>query len=179
MKDKYGFAPRYAACFDILNLLYSCKMSRSCLENASTLTYIWFSERKYKEKLKDWKFEKYLDATGMNFIAAKDESRARDQEKTTAFYNRGIKISSQRIEGFKKRTKQQVDKMETPPAGKENDNVMSASHSNIVTRSNPSKHYIPYAASRKQQRPSPYRANQRWSNLSKQHIPYAASRKQQ
>jgi hypothetical protein len=112
-----------------------------------TLTYTWASERKFKEKLKEWKFEKYLNSTEIKFIAAKEESRAKYQGKTTAFYNRGIKISSRRIETFKKRRKQPVDEMETLPAGKASDSVMSASQPDIVLCSNPSRYHISNAAS--------------------------------
>lgn len=84
-----------------------------------------FSKRKYKEKLRDWKFEKYLNAGEMNFIAAKDEGRAREQGKATTFYHYGALISSRRIETFKKRTKQEVDTMETRPAGKDNTTMIS------------------------------------------------------
>ncbi len=49
----------------------------------------------------------------MNFIAAKEEGRGRNLGKNTTFYNRGIKISSRRIETFKKRARQQVDGMES------------------------------------------------------------------
>jgi hypothetical protein len=49
----------------------------------------------------------------MNFIAAKEENRRRILRKDTTFYNRGIKISSRRIETFKKRARQQFDGMES------------------------------------------------------------------
>ena len=49
----------------------------------------------------------------MNFIAAKEESRGRNLGKNTTFYNRGIEISSRRIETFKKRARQQIDGMES------------------------------------------------------------------
>jgi tetratricopeptide (TPR) repeat protein len=49
----------------------------------------------------------------MNFIAAKEENRGRILRKNTTFYNRGIKISSRRIETFKKRARQQFDGMES------------------------------------------------------------------
>jgi hypothetical protein len=124
-------------------------MHLSCLKRTITLTYTWVSERKYKEKLKEWKFEKYLNSTEIKFIAAKEESRAKQQGKTTTFYNRGIKISSRRIETFKKRRKQPVDEMETLPAGKASDSVMSTSQPNVVLCSNPSRYYISNATSRR------------------------------
>lgn len=49
----------------------------------------------------------------MNFITAKEESRGRNLGKNTTFYNRGIEISSRRIETFKKRARQQIDGMES------------------------------------------------------------------
>jgi hypothetical protein len=51
------------------------------------------SECKFKEQLKNWTFEKNITATEMGFVAAKEESRSREQGKSTTFYNRGIKIN--------------------------------------------------------------------------------------
>lgn len=84
------------------------------------LTSFCFSERKYKEKLKIWKFDKYLSGAEMKFIVSKDESRELEG-KATAFYSHGIEINSRRIHSFKKRAKQQADAIETsrsPSAGK-------------------------------------------------------------
>ncbi len=83
------------------------------------MTVFGDSERKYKEKIKEWKFEKYLSGTNMDFIAALDETRARIQGKRTIFYNGNIKISPRRIDTFKKRRKQGLDKTDALAAGKE------------------------------------------------------------
>ena len=62
-----------------------------------------YSERKWKEKLKEWGFEKYLSANSMKVIVAKSDKRKLDEGKETVFYHHGAKITSARIETFKKR----------------------------------------------------------------------------
>jgi hypothetical protein len=55
----------------------------------------------------------------MNFTAALDETRARDQGKSTIFYNGNIQINSQRIGIFKKRRKQSGEVVGASASGKE------------------------------------------------------------
>jgi hypothetical protein len=62
-----------------------------------------FSERKWKEKLKEWGFEKYVPAKEMNFITAVAEKRSREGGKETVFFRRGVPINSEKIEQFKRR----------------------------------------------------------------------------
>jgi hypothetical protein len=59
--------------------------------------------RKYKMKIKEWKFDKYLRANDMKFIVAKATKRAREDGNETTFCYGGQQISSERIENFKKR----------------------------------------------------------------------------
>jgi hypothetical protein len=47
--------------------------------------------------LKHWAFEKNITATEMGFVAAKGESRSREQGKSTTFYTRGIKINPKKL----------------------------------------------------------------------------------
>lgn len=105
------------------------------------------SERKFKDQLKVWEFEKNLSAMEMGFIAAKERSRMAEKGKDTRFYNRGIKINPARIDAFKKRIDKPMDEIEY--AGKENDALMGSSYSNIMRHSNPSAHYVRYSISRR------------------------------
>jgi hypothetical protein len=88
------------------------------------------SERKFKEQLKNWTFEKNITATEMGFVAAKEEGRSREQGKSTTFYNRSIKINPKKIDAFKKRISQPVEEKDN--AGKGNDTVTDSSHSDIM-----------------------------------------------
>ncbi|KAE9362874.1 hypothetical protein N431DRAFT_475704 [Stipitochalara longipes BDJ] len=61
------------------------------------------SERKWKMKLKDWGFEKYISSSSMKFIVAKVEKRAREEEKDTVFLHHKLEVASSRIKLFKKK----------------------------------------------------------------------------
>lgn len=114
------------------------------------------SERKFKDQLKKWEFEKNIPAAEMGFIAAKERSRITEKGKGTRFYSRGIKINPARIDAFKKRINHPVEEIENE--GKENDTVMGSSYSDIMGHSNPSAHYIRYSISRRRLRYSSSRA---------------------
>ena len=62
-----------------------------------------FSERKWKEKLKEWKFDKNVSSTHMNILIAKAEKRAREDGKETVFFYGETQISAERIKQFKRR----------------------------------------------------------------------------
>jgi hypothetical protein len=62
--QRYGLKARYA----ISNIVYIVLMFE-------------YSERKWKEKLKEWRFEKNISATGMSIIVAKPEKRVCEEEK--------------------------------------------------------------------------------------------------
>ena len=83
-----------------------------------SLTLQPISERKYKEKIKEWRFDKYVDSNEMNFIVAKGQKRRRDEGKETVFFRGQSEITSRKIESFKKR--RPIDDKETmsPCAGK-------------------------------------------------------------
>ena len=62
-----------------------------------------FSERKWKMKLKEWNFEKYVPANEMNFVVAKLLKRQADEGRDTVFFRGETQITTDRIENFKKR----------------------------------------------------------------------------
>ena len=61
------------------------------------------SERKWKLKLKEWGFEKYLSTTAMKILVAKAERRALVEKKDTVFLHGKREIATERIELFKTR----------------------------------------------------------------------------
>jgi hypothetical protein len=61
------------------------------------------SERKWKEKLKEWKFDKNISATDMGVLVAKAGKRMRDEGKMTVFFLGESQITRDRIEQFKRR----------------------------------------------------------------------------
>jgi hypothetical protein len=61
------------------------------------------SERKWKEKLKEWKFDKNISATDMSVLVAKAGKRMRDEGKRTVFFLGESQITRERIEQFKRR----------------------------------------------------------------------------
>jgi hypothetical protein len=68
-------------------------------------------------KLKEWNFDKYLRATDMKIIVAKEYKRAAEG-KETIFYSAGQEMNAERIENFKKRIKLDGIEMPSPSAGK-------------------------------------------------------------
>ena len=62
-----------------------------------------YSERKWKGKLKEWRFEKNLSASDMSIIVAKSEKRVREEGKDTVFFHGQSEITQERIEQFKRR----------------------------------------------------------------------------
>jgi hypothetical protein len=69
-------------------------------ENMLTSVY---SERKWKEKLTEWNFDKNISATDMNVLVAKAEKRLHEEGKETVFYMGTFQITRERIEQFKRR----------------------------------------------------------------------------
>lgn len=61
------------------------------------------SERKWKMQIKEWNFEKNINQKDMAILVAKEEKRARDEEKETSFYWRGKQIRPEKLANFKKR----------------------------------------------------------------------------
>jgi hypothetical protein len=75
------------------------------------------SERKWKEKLKEWKFDKNISATNMSIVVAKAEKRAREEGKETVFFHGDCQISPERIQQFKRRKTSKIAEAESPAAG--------------------------------------------------------------
>jgi hypothetical protein len=77
-----------------------------------------YSERKWKEKLKEWRFEKNISATDMSIIVAKAEKRVREEGKETVFFHGQSEITRERIEQFKRRKTTKAVEEALPSAGK-------------------------------------------------------------
>jgi hypothetical protein len=75
------------------------------------------SERKWKEKLKEWKFEKNIAAADMRVLIAKGEKRKRDEGKKTKFFHSGTEIKPERFENFKKRKNTKYMDVASPTVG--------------------------------------------------------------
>jgi len=73
------------------------------------------SERKWKEKLKEWGFQKHLSSVSMDYIVAKAVKRVREEGKDTIFYHHDSEVPHLLIEEFKKR---RMVKAVSPNAGK-------------------------------------------------------------
>ncbi|PQE32581.1 hypothetical protein CJF32_00004116 [Rutstroemia sp. NJR-2017a WRK4] len=58
--------------------------------------------RKWKEKMKEWGFEKHISKRDMNIIVAKQRQR-QNEGKDTIFMHYSNEISAERIERFKRR----------------------------------------------------------------------------
>jgi hypothetical protein len=75
-----------------------------------------YSERKWKEKLTEWKFDKNIPATDMN-VVAKAEKRLHEEGKETVFYMGTSQITRERIEQFKRRKVTKEIQAVSPEAG--------------------------------------------------------------
>ncbi len=62
-----------------------------------------YSERKWKDKVKEWNFDKNISARDMSIVVAKVGKRVRDEGKDTVILHREAQISRERIEQFKRR----------------------------------------------------------------------------
>ena len=80
-------------------------------------TDFYLSERKWKEKLKEWKFDKKISTTDMRIVVAKAEKRARNEGKDTTFFHGDMQITAERIEQFKRRKTCRKDIEVSPSAG--------------------------------------------------------------
>jgi hypothetical protein len=79
---------------------------------AKKLNSVW----KLKEKIKEWKFEKYLSAEESRFIATKVQARE-GEGKGTTFYKNGMVIDQRRIEKSAKRKREKLEEMEPSAVG--------------------------------------------------------------
>ncbi len=76
-----------------------------------------YSERKWKEKLTEWNFNKNISATDMNVLVAKAEKRLHEEGKETVFYMGTSQITRERIEQFKRRKVTKEIQIVSPEAG--------------------------------------------------------------
>ena len=83
MKEKHGFCATYATA-----------MSSLC---RTTTNYFSFRQKRYKEKIKAWGFEKNLTKRQSKFIARKALRRL-DEGKKTEFLVRGLKVSQEKVD---------------------------------------------------------------------------------
>jgi hypothetical protein len=75
------------------------------------------STRKWKEKLKEWKFEKHISMGDMKIIVAKQQKRHKEG-KETVFIHCSNEILSERIETFKRRKIANESEPISPSAGR-------------------------------------------------------------
>jgi hypothetical protein len=61
------------------------------------------SPRKWKQKLKEWGFEKYVGASNRQFVLEKLISRQKREGKDTLFFHGGTQIPANKIEAFRRR----------------------------------------------------------------------------
>ncbi|PQE32582.1 hypothetical protein CJF32_00004115 [Rutstroemia sp. NJR-2017a WRK4] len=71
--------------------------------------------RKWKDKLKEWKFDKNLSIKDMQVVVAKQQKRAREG-KDTVFIHGSAEITSERIENFKRRKVSKMPDAVSPSA---------------------------------------------------------------
>jgi hypothetical protein len=80
------------------------------------LNFALISVRKFRNKIKEWKFEKYLSAEESRFIAMKAKAREKEGKDTTFFKN-GIRIDQKRIGKSIKRTRDDFEELDAFTAG--------------------------------------------------------------
>ena len=83
MKEEHGF-----------NATYATVMSSPCVPTTNSLS---FRQKRYKEKIKAWGFEKNLTKRQSKFIARKTLRRL-DEGKKTEFLIRGIKVPQEKVD---------------------------------------------------------------------------------
>jgi hypothetical protein len=76
------------------------------------------SRQKWKAKFKEWGgFDKHLSEMHMKIIVAKAEKRLTEEGKGTEFFHNNSRISSARIEAFKKRKNFRMSGRVSPSVG--------------------------------------------------------------
>jgi len=75
------------------------------------------SVRKWKEKLKEWRFDKYISENDMDIVVVIAAKRARDEGKETIFFLGEAQILPGRIEQFKRRKTSKNTEPVSPSAG--------------------------------------------------------------
>jgi hypothetical protein len=93
IEEQYSFKARCAIYF----------LQRPLRLSDSGMLIKFYSLRKWKLKLKEWGFEKYLSRSDMAVIAAKANKRYREESRETVFYHGETRISKERLDNFKRR----------------------------------------------------------------------------
>ncbi|TVY81805.1 hypothetical protein LSUE1_G004926 [Lachnellula suecica] len=75
------------------------------------------SERKWKDKFKEWKFDNNISARGMNIVLVKADKRAKDEGKDTIIFHGKSQVTRERIEQFKRRRHTKDIESVSPSAG--------------------------------------------------------------
>jgi hypothetical protein len=95
------------------------------LKETMMLVGLTASERKWKEKLKEWGFQKNLPASDMAILVSKREKRLRDDGKDTTFYLKSglegsdlVEVRVEKLENFKKRKIAHIIQPSSPSASK-------------------------------------------------------------
>jgi hypothetical protein len=97
-EQRYGFKARLVT-LQIFALLQRYKLPGFPIH----LPILIHSVRKWKLKLKEWNFNKYVRTEEMMFVVAKSDERAGREGKNTAFLHEGTPIKNIKIEKFKRR----------------------------------------------------------------------------
>lgn len=116
------------------------------LHISNSLTYTT-SERKWKTKLKEWRFDKKISTTDMSIVVAKAGKRAREEGKDTIFFHGGVQITSERIGQFKRRKTTQEREPMSPGAGKRLSSLKPKVYYTLIQKERDTcEHYIPYTS---------------------------------
>lgn len=73
--------------------------------------------RKFKMKLKEWGYEKYLTKLDKKNMIAKAEQRS-TEGKATVFYHNGVRVTNERVDNFKRRRVANEEPIPASTAGK-------------------------------------------------------------
>lgn len=88
-------------------------------KNYTEVVLMCYSERKWKEKIKEWKLTKKVPTKDMSIMVAKAEKRKIDQGKDTLFHHNGIKVAHHKIEKIKKERVSQSQNVTSSIPGKQ------------------------------------------------------------
>lgn len=107
-----------------------------------------YSERKWKEKLTEWNFDKNISATDMNVLVAKAEKRLHEEGKETVFCIGTSQITRERIAQFKRRKVTKETQTVSPEASEwKSSRIYIFFSSNYLDRY-AKKYYLPHSSAR-------------------------------
>jgi len=99
IEEQYSFKARCA--------IYFLQLPLRLLDSGMLIKF--YSLRKWKLKLKEWGFDKYLSRSDMAVMAAKSNKRYTEERKETVFYHGETRISKERLDNFKRRKISEYD----------------------------------------------------------------------